>query len=293
MILSICSDKRSPGVTMAATALAVMWPGERVVLEADPSGGDLLLRLRTPQGGRLAINHSVTSLAADAREGIPPDALLRYAQPTSLGFPVLVSPTSAEGFEPMSRLWPQIAAAAQVWSGTVIADLGRLQLRHASSPLAAASTTVLLLTRADTSEDLEHVRQRAHELAARVGQGGHGRSPLAVAVVAPARSASGAVNQVQQVLAAQATTSTIPVLGYLADDRRGVEGLRNSDLSKRVLGSDLFRSAKSLVAALTGWFPEVIGMPAPPVMPASMPATQHQAAQWGTPSAPIVGGAGQ
>ena len=193
----------------------------------------------------------------------------------------------------MSRVWPQIAAAAQAWPGTVIADLGRLQLRHASSPLAAASTTVLLLTRADTSEDLEHVRQRAHELAARVGQGGHGRSPLAVAVVAPARSASGAVNQVQQVLAAQATTSTIPVLGYLADDRRGVEGLRNSDLSKRVLGSDLFRSAKSLVAALTGWFPEVIGMPAPPVMPASMPATQHQAAQWGTPSAPIVGGAGQ
>lgn len=293
MILTICSDKRSPGVTTAATALAVMWPGERVVLEADPSGGDLLLRLRTPQGGRLAIDRSVTSLAADAREGVLPDALVRYAQPTSLGFPVLVAPTSAEGFEPMARLWPQIAAAAQAWPGTVIADLGRLQLRHASSPLASASTTVLLLTRADTSEDLEHVRHRAHELAARVGQGAHGRSPLAVAVVAPARTASSAVDQVQQALAAQATTSTIPVLGYLAADRRGADGLRSGELSKRVLSSDLFKSARTLVAALTGWFPEVIGMPPPPAVPVPMTSAQQHGAPWGAPPAPIPGGAGQ
>jgi hypothetical protein len=268
VILTICADKRSPGVTTAAVALSVMWPGERVLLEADPSGGDLSLRLRSPQRGNLPLDRSVTSVAADAREGLPAGALARYAQPTSLGFPVLLGPMSAEGFEPMSRLWPQVAAAAHAWPGTVIADLGRLQLRHASSPLAAASTTVLLLTRAETSEDLFHVRQRAHEMAARLGQGQHGRSPLVVAVVASSRSARGQVSQVQQALAAQATTSTIPVAGFVAYDEKAVDGLREGLVTKRLLGSDLLKSARELAQTLAGWFPELVGMPIPPVVPA-------------------------
>lgn len=271
MILTVCADKRSPGVTTAAVALSVMWPGERVLLEADPSGGDLALRLRSERGETLPSDGGVTSLAADAREGLPAEAVARYAQPTSLGFPVLLAPLSAEGFEPMARLWPQIATAAHAWEGTVIADLGRLQLRHASSPLAAAATGVLLLTRADTGEDLFHVRQRAHELAARLGQGPHGRSPLAVALVGPARGASDRMGQVQQALAAQATTSTIPVAGYLAEDRRAVDELRAGVLTKRLLGSDLLKSAKELAGTLSGWYPDLIGMPAPPTVPTTVP----------------------
>lgn len=313
MILTVCSDKGAPGVTTAATALSVMWPSERVLLEADPSGGDLSLRLRTLRGENLRLDRSVTSVAADAREGLPPGALARYAQQTSLGFPVLLGPMSAEGFEPMARLWPQVAAAAHAWPGTVIADLGRLQLRHASSPVAAASTTVLLLTRAGTSEDLFHVRQRAHELAVRLGQGPHGRSPLAVAVVAPSRSARGHVGQVQQALAAQATTSTIPVAGFVAYEEKAMVALRDGVVTKRLLGSDLLKSAKELAETLTGWFPEVAGFPIPPVVPATeagrhqpagsdghawrqpmTPVEQHQAqASWSAPTGPISGGGSQ
>lgn len=275
MILTICSDKGSPGVSTAAIALSVMWPGERVLLEADPSGGDLSMRLRTPQGENLPLDRSVTSVAADAREGLPAGALARYAQQTSLGFPVLLGPMSAEGFEPMARLWPQVAAAAHAWPGTVVADLGRLQLRHASSPVAAASSAVLLLTRAGTSEDLFHVRQRAHELAGRLGQGPHGRSPLAVAVVAGPRTARGRVAQVQQALAAQATTSTVPVAGFIAHDEKSAEALREGVVTKRLLGSDLLKSAKELAQTIINWFPEVVGMPAPPVVPVQQPG-QHQ-----------------
>ena len=309
MILTICADKGAPGVTTAAVALSVMWPSERVLLEADPSGGDLSLRLRTQRGDNLSLDRSVTSLAADAREELPPGALARYAQQTSLGFPVLLAPMSAEGFEPMARLWPQMAAAAHAWSGTVIADLGRLQLRHASSPVAAASTTVLLLTRASTSEDLFHMRQRAHELAARLGQGPHGRSPLIVAVVAPSRSARGQVAQVQQALAAQATTSTVPGAGFVAYQEKAVAALRDGVLTKRLLGSDLLASAKELAQTLTERFPEVAGYPIPPVVSATeterqpadgdrqtrrqtmTPVEQYQArASWGTPTSRGTGG---
>lgn len=312
MILTICSDKGSPGVSTAAVALSVMWPGERVLLEADPSGGDLSLRLRTPQGENLPLDRSVTSVAADAREGLPAGALARYAQLTSLGFPVLLGPMSAEGFEPMARLWPQVAAAAHAWPGTVIADLGRLQLRHASSPVAAAATTVLLLTRAATSEDLFHVRQRAHELAGRLGQGPYGRSPLVVAVVAGSRAAPGRVAQVQQALGAQATTSTVPVAGFIAYDDKAAEALRDGLVTKRLLGSDLLKSAKELAQTLTSWFPELVGMPAPPVV-STQPHGQHQSslgghrrhqlmtpveqyqaqASWGTQAGPTLGGGSQ
>lgn len=285
MILSICADKRSPGVTTTAVALSVMWPGERVLLEADPSGGDLSLRLRTPQGEHVPPDRSVTSLAADAREGLPAGALARYALHTSLAFPVLLAPMSAEGFEPMARLWPQVAAAAHAWPGTVIADLGRLQLRHASSPVAAASTTVLLLTRADTSEELFHVRQRAHELAARLGQGPHGRSPLVVAVLAPPRQARAQAGEVQQALAAQATTSTIPVIGCVAHDERAVEALRVGELTKRLLGSALLKSARELAETLTRWFPELIGLPTPPVVPTPAPPVVPKPSAHGYPVA--------
>jgi hypothetical protein len=303
MILAVCKDKGPGGVTTAATALGVMWPGDRVLLEADSSGGDLALRLRSPEGGELATDRSVVSLAADAREALPAGALARYAQPTSLGFPVLVAPLSAEGFEPMGRLWPQVAAAARAWPGTVIADVGRLQLRHASSPLAGSATAVVLVTRAQTREDLYHVRERASELAARLGQGTHGRSPLTVAVVCQSRDSRSALSQVQQALASQAATSTVPVIGSLAEDSRAVDGLRAGELTKRLLGSDLLKSAKALADTLTDWFPELIGMPARPVVPAARHGYEqpHPAgppapgesyhARWGTAASLDAGGA--
>lgn len=258
MIVAVCADKGSPGVTTTATALAAVWPGERVLLEADPSGGDLALRLRSPEDGELAVSPTVTSLAADAREGVAAGALARYAQPTGLGFAVLIGPPTAEGMEPVARLWPRVADAAQTWPGTVIADVGRLQLRHAASPLAAAATAVVLVTRAAAREDLYHVRERASELAGRLGQGPHGRSPLAVVVVCTSASAGSAIAQVQQVLASQAATSTIPVAGAIAMDRRAVDALRGMP-GRRLASSDLLRSARAVTETLIGWFPELVG----------------------------------
>ena len=51
MIVTLCSDKGSPGVTTLAVALGLVWPVQRLVLEADPAGGDLAFRMRQPGGG--------------------------------------------------------------------------------------------------------------------------------------------------------------------------------------------------------------------------------------------------
>lgn len=255
MIVTLCGDKGSPGVTTLATALAVVWPGERLLLEADPAGGDLAFRLSNPAGGLLAADPSVLALAADAREQLPPGALAHYVQDTSLGVPVVLGGLSEQAFAPMARLWPQVAAQAGRWPGTVIADLGHLHESNAAAPVAAASGLVVLVTRADVPEALHHTRDRAGELAARLGQGPHGASRLSVVVVCPSVQADRAVSAVRQVLAADAGTSTVPMAGYVADDAGGVQALRAGLLSRRLWGSELIRSAKGLAQTLAAWCP--------------------------------------
>ena len=76
MIVSVCSDKGSPGVSTLATVLGLVWPGPRVVVEADTAGSDLSFRLRPTAadsgvlGGHLAPDPSIASLATAARLGL-------------------------------------------------------------------------------------------------------------------------------------------------------------------------------------------------------------------------------
>lgn len=279
MIVTVCADKGSPGVSWTATALGMMWPGERVLLEADPSGGDAALRMRTPEGHLLAPHPALRALAVDARSGSLPTSLFNYAHQTSLGLPVIpATDMRTEDFAPIARQWPAIASAADQWPGTVIADLGRLQEDSPAGPVAAASTIVLLIARA-TPEGLYHLRERASALAARLGQGIHGRSPLTIAIICPAREHSARLRDVQVQLAADATTSTIPVAGWIAEDERSVQALRAGQLTKKLAGGNLLKSARELVQSLTAWWPPAEA-PQSPTWPGPAPAVP------GPPGAP-------
>ena len=255
MIITVCADKGSPGVSWTATVLGMVWPGERVLLEADPSGGDAVLRLRTPEGQLLPPQSGLRGLAVDARSGNLPTSLLSYAHQTSLGVPVIpATDMRTEDFALIARQWPAVATAVDRWPGTVIADLGRLQDDSPAGPVAAASRIVLLIARS-TPEGLYHLRERAAALAARLGQGAHGRSPLTVAIICPARQHSARLRDLQELLAADASTSTIPVAGWIAGDERSVQGLRDGHVTKKLLGGDLLGSARELTQTLLAWWP--------------------------------------
>lgn len=170
MIVAVCSDKGSPGVSTLAMALGLVWPGDRVVLDADTAGGDLPFRLWTGDADqqRLAPSPSIAELAAAARLGLSASGPVPFAQECSLGVPVVPGMFSADRFRPLRGLWPRVAAQLAAWSGTVIADLGRVQPGNPSAPVAVAATAVLVLTRVDL-EGLAHLRERVVELAAAVG----------------------------------------------------------------------------------------------------------------------------
>lgn len=257
MIVSVCADTSAPGVTDLTLALALVWPGQRLVLEADVSGADLAFRT-SHADGLLDAQPSVLTLAADARGELAPGAFPSYAQPTVLGVPVIPGAPTAEAFAPMARLWPQVATAAAAWNGTVLADLGQLLPGDPARPIAAASEVVILLTRADVA-GLFRLRERARELSAAFG-GGRDVNPVVVAVRArPGAEGRRAVAAAQQVL--DAAGIPVPVLGLFADDPAGRTQLHELRSPRRLLGSDLVRSTRALVAALHADRPAAIVSP--------------------------------
>src|SRR6266702_8439110 len=101
MLVAVASLKGSPGVTTFALALAARWPtgpgdggssaGARcVVVEADPSGGDIATRFD------LAGSPGLVSLAAAARRGDDPGLVWRHAQALPGGLPVVAAPPGAD-----------------------------------------------------------------------------------------------------------------------------------------------------------------------------------------------------
>ena len=266
MIVSVCADKGSPGVTDLATVLGLVWPGVRVLLEADCAGADLSFRMRHADGDRLLdAQPSVLSLAADSRGSLPQGGLGRYAQPTTLGVPIVPGALSAEGYGPMARLWPRIAEVAATFEGTAIADLGRCQPGNVAAPVARASTAVLLLARPDLA-GLYQLRERVGELAASLGDPAQERSPVAVVVRARAgASGRAAVEQVRQVL--EAAGSPVPVAGLFAEDPAGIALLREGAVTRRLLGSDLVRSVQALTETVLGWWPQLLGDAGPAAAP--------------------------
>jgi hypothetical protein len=286
MIITVCADKGSPGVSWTATVLGMVWPGERVLLEADPSGGDAVLRLRTPEGQLLPPKYGLRGLAVDARSGNLPASLLSYAHQTSLGMPVIpATDMRTEDFALIARQWPAVATAVDRWPGAVIADLGRLQEDSSAGPVAAASRIVLLIARC-APEGLYHLRERASALAARLGQGAHGRSPLAVAIICPTRQRTTRLRDVKELLAAEASTSTIPVAGWIAEDERSVQALRDGHVTKQLLGGDLLASARELTQTLLAWWPPTdhataqAPPPQSPVAPAARGAPRMDVSGW-------------
>ncbi len=258
MIVAVCADKGSPGVTTLAMVLGMVWPGERLVLEADPSGGDLAFRARHVEGGGLlAAEPTVLSLAADARTGLPDGTLAQYAQPTTVGVPVIHGPPGAAAFVPMRGLWPVVASEAARWSGTVIADLGRLQPGNAALPLAKAATAVLVLAQVSV-ESLYHLRERVQDLSAIIGDPSRERHPVAV-VVAARRGDDRALTQVRRML--DAVGSPIPVAGVLATDPAAAEALRTGEIRRGLDRSDLIRSAAELAGTLLTWWPQLADPP--------------------------------
>jgi len=160
-LIALASVKSSPGVTTAALALAGVWKTapRRLLVEADPAGGDLGLWLGLPAAPGLA------GLAAAARHGHDGDLPWRHARELAGGIHLI---TVAAGAEQAAACVSALTAAnlpEELAGGPepVLADCGRLYPGSPALAVAAAAAVTLLVVRPRVSE-LAHLEPRIRGL---------------------------------------------------------------------------------------------------------------------------------
>jgi hypothetical protein len=162
MLVAVVSVKGSPGVTTFSVALAARWPApmRTLLVEADPSGGDLGIRFS------LQSAPGMVSLAAAARRSEDPMLCWQHAQALPGGLPVVTAPPDADRARAaLSALAdPSTGATVLRSAGTapdtvVIVDCGRVDAASAAMPIVRAADAMVLLTRAH-AEDLAHLARR-------------------------------------------------------------------------------------------------------------------------------------
>jgi hypothetical protein len=198
-IVALASVKGSPGVTTVALALASWWPRPVVVLEADPAGGDLAVRLGLPE------DPGLVGLAAALRRHSQDDPLEQFAQESPLGIPVVPAPAGARQSAASVSLLAALPGAPLQFEVDVLLDVGRLDHSSPAWPLAMQADALVWVCRPQLG-DLAH-------LSATVEQGG-GRVGSVVL--------SGAGPYPAEEVAA---TLGVTVLGHLPADPGGAEAL--------------------------------------------------------------------
>lgn len=259
-------------------ALAAAWPSHREVLvvEADGSGGDLVVRLCLARDDTPGIRSEPTTvhLAAAARGGLSDRLLLEHLQrlPGSGEIRALVAPPSP--FSAASALRSLVDAGlaeclSTLGSRDVLVDVGRLDPDSAELELVRTVGRVVLVVRSCVSGVI-HTRELAaglSDLGVEVSLMVLGEKPYPPAEIA-------------------AAIGVASVVGVLADDPIGAAGFEGS--SGRPRGW-----ARSRLVRSSAMIADRLAPPAPPPPPAatgeriaSRSAGSHSAAS--TSGAPAV-----
>jgi hypothetical protein len=241
MLAVLFSAKGSPGVTSAALVLAAAWPRPVVLLEADPSGGDLAYRCRSASGGPLSTSPSILGFVSAARKDRV-TSLRGWTQRLGCGVDVVPGinvPSQARG---MADLWAPLTSAARSSDIDVIVDVGRL---GRDSPTAAlvdvADVQGAVLT--PTLDSVMHTRELLKDIGPSAG--GH-TVPL---VVGRARTASADRQDVDEVMGQEGLI--LDRSAHLPLDHPGLSALENGASSTgRVRTSHVVRAARAFAQGL-------------------------------------------
>lgn len=243
MLVAVCADKGSPGVTTTCLTLTAVWPRPAVMVELDPSGGDVALTARLESGGPVAPAPSLLGLATAVRSGdIAPGLVGQYAQRIAGGISVVPGLTSEGQSVGMATLWPPLVDACLTAEVDVLADLGRISAGSAVMPIVAAAD-VLLLVVTPTVPGVVHLRGRVAQLFA-----GFARTPRRQPVVVPVvvtteKHAAADVREIDQVM--RATHPGIGPAMFFAEDPKAVARLLAGEAAGgRLSRSALIRSAR-------------------------------------------------
>ncbi|MEP6696809.1 MAG: hypothetical protein ABJA34_08015 [Pseudonocardiales bacterium] len=246
-LIAFAADKGSPGVTTTALSLAAVWPRRALLAELDPSGGDVVLRLRGPRQSLLSPERGLLSLAVAARRTLTTESLWQHVQTLDGGLEVLIGLATPEQAGGLGALWrPLTDLLAGVPGVDVLADCGRLYPGTPVMDVLKGSALTVLVTTVNV-DAVAHLRARATSLCQQLGTAGFEGVPVGVLVVADPRDVDGP-REVETVLSSSAVPAR--VLGRIAHDA-GAAGMLRGQWGGRLSRSLLIRSAREVATVLT------------------------------------------
>lgn len=250
MLIALCGDKGSPGVTTTAVALASALPGPAIVVEADPLGGDLALRLR-PGGSALPETPTVLSVVTAARANRDRGLVSAHAHQLNSSTHVVPGAVLAEQMAKVAD-WPHLADALGRCSTPVFVDVGYL---HSLSPLmhvAARADIVIVVGRPDLTS-VVRVRDRLARLAPELARARGAAPRLLPILITTPRHADADVADLAGILADTTATPFLVDCGYIAHDQTAVRHLEaGEEPTGRLSRSPLLQTARSLASRLEG-----------------------------------------
>jgi MinD-like ATPase involved in chromosome partitioning or flagellar assembly len=162
-LISIMSAKGAPGTTTTTMLLANLWPAPSILVDADPLGGDVALRL-PGEHGPLDLNRGLMSLLPAVRRGLEPQTVVEHAQTALGGQQVLAGLPGPEQAVAASPMWPGLAGAfARVPGVDVFADIGQVSSRSTHLAMVESSAALLCVYR-PTAWSAVHTRRRLESL---------------------------------------------------------------------------------------------------------------------------------
>lgn len=246
--------KGAPGVTVTTTALAAVWPSPVILVEADPSGSDLHLLLRTDGGRPLQGGQRGAGMLGLAAHGGSRATLLDepICQQTDLGVPVVIGPPHSRAAYAMGLAWGQAAHSLAQLSREghydVLVDIGRVDDQSLALPLIRRADIVVLLAKRNL-RGIAHTRRVAGIVEE------HLRGDTASAAAAAAHllivddPATATRVQTQWALAAKGLTRPWTTLGMLPHDGEGAHDFFNAKSSRRDV-SDFTNSVREVATEL-------------------------------------------
>jgi hypothetical protein len=229
-VCALVSAGGSPGVTTAALALALAWPGPMVVAEADPAGGDVLAGFFAGHvsGSRGLLNVAYEATTVEAAATAVAGQLVALDEAgTRRVLPGLADPRHAAT---LNMTWPLLAAALAAQPVDVLADCGRLDGGPGQEHVLRVAAQIVFVLRptlrqaAAARPRIDMLTQLKGSLTGQVSLLITGPGPLAP------KELAGSLG--------------VPVLGILPDDRKAAQVLSDGAGARRgVEASPLLRAA--------------------------------------------------
>lgn len=243
------SASGAPGVSTSALGLALAWPRPVLLVEADPSGGSVVLAgwfQGRPPHDRGLVNLAMAMAYAggsDARSWLP-GAISDVVVPIP-GTQVQVitgvrAPSQAGALE---QLWAPLASAArsmQEGGVDVLVDAGRLGMAHAPAALLDDADLALLTTRA-TLPAIATARGWCRQLLEEFGAVGR-REHLALLLIGPGHTYGS--REVRDLLG-------LPLVATLPWDPRTARAIHLGQPSRRLARGPLVRAVRASVSPIT------------------------------------------